>query len=201
MIDRAPEIGHPAAQLHVQLVKVPLPTMKATHAVNPRAAYNDGEEWTKPVPPQKYRLVAKIIAALELQILDVAQLQRKADVKHHDFADHLRSRMKVAKRIKWLGSRFAAHLRPLAVSHRFWHIILTMPGKRQIARLNLYCFRCKSLAHSCRDEEPQPVQHARNPILIENGRLFDAVSENSALASLALAVGQVVAAGAAALVV
>ncbi len=43
------------------------------------------------------------------------------------------------------------------------------------------------------------MQHARNPILIENGRLFDAVSENSALASLALADGQVVAAGAAAL--
>jgi len=56
----------------------------------PNAPFPDlgGEHWTEPVPPQTNRLVADIDAALEQQILDLAQRQRVADVQHPRQADH-----------------------------------------------------------------------------------------------------------------
>jgi hypothetical protein len=49
-----------------------------------------GELRAEPVPPEAHRLVADVDAALEKQILDLAQRQWLADVKHHREADHLR---------------------------------------------------------------------------------------------------------------
>jgi hypothetical protein len=44
---------------------------------------------TEPVPPEPHRLMADIDAALEKQILDLAQRQRVPDVHHHREVDHL----------------------------------------------------------------------------------------------------------------
>ena len=48
------------------------------------------EHRTEPVPPQTHRLVADVDAALEQDVLDLAQRQRVADVQHHRAPDHLR---------------------------------------------------------------------------------------------------------------
>jgi hypothetical protein len=72
LFHRAPQVNHLAAQLHVHLIEVSLPMAKAAHMVDPLAADLAGEERAKPVPPQSHRLVAKIVASLEEQILDVA---------------------------------------------------------------------------------------------------------------------------------
>ena len=73
VIDRAPEVDHLAVQLHVHLIEVPAPVAKPAHAVHPTPADLAGEEWAEPVPPQPHRLMAKVKAALEQQILDITQ--------------------------------------------------------------------------------------------------------------------------------
>jgi hypothetical protein len=76
----------------------------AAHMVDPLAADLAGEERAKSVPPQPHRLMGKVEAALEEQVLHVPQRQRKADVEHHHFADHLGCRMEIPKRARRLGS-------------------------------------------------------------------------------------------------
>jgi len=90
VIDRPPEVHHLATQLHVHLVEVPAPMPKAAHPVHPLATDIGCEHRSKPVPPQPNRFMTYVDAALEQQVHDVAQAQRKADVHHHHEPDHLR---------------------------------------------------------------------------------------------------------------
>ena len=76
MIDGAPEVAHLAAHLHVDLVEMPLPMGELAHTVDPPTADLAGEHRAEPAPPQPHGLVANVDAALEQQILDVAQRQR-----------------------------------------------------------------------------------------------------------------------------
>jgi len=48
-----------------------------------------GEHGTEPVPPEPYRLVANVYAALEQQVFDLAERQWIAHVHHHREADYL----------------------------------------------------------------------------------------------------------------
>jgi len=43
------------------------------HVMHPLAADLAGEHWPEPGPPKPYRLVTYVYAALEQQVLDVAQ--------------------------------------------------------------------------------------------------------------------------------
>jgi hypothetical protein len=62
-----------------------------------------GEYRAEPVPPQPHRFMADVDAALEQQILDVAQRKRIANVHHHHQADHLGRAVEVPKRVGRLG--------------------------------------------------------------------------------------------------
>ena len=56
------------------------------HALAPNIA---GKHWPEPVPPEPHGLVTHVDAALEQQILDVAQRQWEPDVYQHDQPDDL----------------------------------------------------------------------------------------------------------------
>lgn len=83
-------IDHLAVELPVHLVEMPLPVPKPAHPVEPLASNITCEHGSKPVPPEPHRLVAKVDAAFEQQILDVPQAQRELHVHHHHQPDHLR---------------------------------------------------------------------------------------------------------------
>ena len=73
LIDRAPQIMHLATDLHVHLIKMPIPVPEPLHPRYPLTADVGGEHWTKTVPPEAHRLVANIDPPLEQQVLDVPQ--------------------------------------------------------------------------------------------------------------------------------
>jgi hypothetical protein len=73
VIDSAPEVDHLPVELHVHLIQVPAPMPEPSHARHALAPRLAREERAEPVPPEAYRLVAKVDAALEQQILDVPQ--------------------------------------------------------------------------------------------------------------------------------
>ena len=56
-----------------------------------------GEHRAEPVPPQPYCLMANIDAALEQDILNLAQRQRVANVHHHREANNLGRRVEISK--------------------------------------------------------------------------------------------------------
>lgn len=89
VIDRAPELDHLAVELHVHLVEVPAPMPKPPHVVHPPPSDLPGKERTEPVPPEAHGLMAKVIATLEQQVLDVPERQRKPDIQHHHVTDQL----------------------------------------------------------------------------------------------------------------
>ena len=76
------------------------------------------KERTKAVPPEPHGLVAKIDAAFEQQVLDVAQAQREPDVHHHYQSDHLGRGVEIAERTDGLG---AAHARLLPARGSAYH--------------------------------------------------------------------------------
>jgi hypothetical protein len=126
VIHRTPQIMRFAVDLHEHLVEVPAPVAETPH---PRTALTPDvgcEQRAEPIPPQPHRLVANVDAALEEQILNVAQRQRKADLHHDQQPDHLRRRMKIAERI--LGSQLA-HPRRIAALHPARHFALTTPSR------------------------------------------------------------------------
>ena len=89
MVDRAPQVYHLAIELHAHLVEMPSPVPEPAHVVDPPATDLAGKHRPKPVPPQAHGLVAKIVAALEKQVLDVPQRQREPDVQHYHLTDQL----------------------------------------------------------------------------------------------------------------
>jgi hypothetical protein len=58
-----------------------------------------GEHRSEPVPPEPDRLVANVDAALEQQILDLAERQWLAHIHHHRQANDLGRRVEIAERI------------------------------------------------------------------------------------------------------
>ena len=89
MIHCTPEVVHLAVDLPVDLVEMPAPMRNATHAADPLPTDVACEHGAKPVPPEPHRLMAKIDAAFEQQVLDVPQRQREPYIHHHHKADHL----------------------------------------------------------------------------------------------------------------
>lgn len=69
-----------AVDLHEHLIEVPPPAAEAAHVAHAALAHLDCEHRTEAVPPDANRLVAKIEAALEQQMLDISQVQREANV-------------------------------------------------------------------------------------------------------------------------
>ena len=60
--------------------------------------------------------MAQIDAALEQQVLDIAQRQREAHIHQHHQPDHLGRRVEAPERAGRFGSRFARH--PATASSR-----------------------------------------------------------------------------------
>ena len=60
-------------------------------------------ESTEPVQPKTHGFMTYIDPALEQQVLDDPQTQRKANIHHHQQADHLRRRIELAKWARRLG--------------------------------------------------------------------------------------------------
>jgi hypothetical protein len=81
----------------------------------------------EPVPPVPHRLVADVDPALEKQVLDVPQAQRKTDIHHDHQADNLWRRIETAERTGRLVPRFARHSPQLAAAQDPCRIALTAP--------------------------------------------------------------------------
>jgi hypothetical protein len=73
----------------IGLVEMPSPVGEGAHVIDTLPADLGGEHRAEPVPPQPHSLVADVDAALEQQVLDVAQGQRVLHVHHHHQPDHL----------------------------------------------------------------------------------------------------------------
>ena len=90
------------------------------------------EHRTEPVPPQPHRLMADIDAALEQNVLDLAQRQRIPDIHHHRQADDFGRRVEITEQIS-----HPQRLRTgLAASSQFGLTVPNpelLPTKREIA--------------------------------------------------------------------
>ena len=82
-------VAHLGVDTDVDFVEMPAPVGVGPHVMNALSADLGGEHRAEPVPPKPHRLVADVDAALEQQVLDVAQRQRVADVHHHHQPDDL----------------------------------------------------------------------------------------------------------------
>jgi hypothetical protein len=76
MVHGAPQIMPLAVDLHEHLIKMPAPVAVSPHLAHPLAADIRRKHRSEPVPPEPYCLVADVDAALEQQVLNVAQAQR-----------------------------------------------------------------------------------------------------------------------------
>ena len=130
MVDRAPQVYHLAVELHDHLVEMPSPVPEPAHVVDPPATNLAGKERTEPIPPQAHGLVAKVVAALEQEILDIPQRQRKSDIQHHHQPDHFRRRVETPKRAWRKCSGFAAHAEAIPPPGGACHVGLTRPPKQ-----------------------------------------------------------------------
>ena len=87
VLGRPSIVHHLAVELHVHLVEMPTTVPKIAHVADAPSTDLAGEEGTEPIPPQAHGLVAKILTALEQQVLDIPQRQREPDVKHYHLTD------------------------------------------------------------------------------------------------------------------
>ena len=106
-LDSPPEVAHLAVDLHVDLVETPMPMGELAHVLDPLSADLAGEHRAEPVSPQPHGLVTNVDAALEQQVLDVAQGQGETDLKHDHQPDHLGRGVEPAKRV--VGFLLAGH--------------------------------------------------------------------------------------------
>ena len=109
VINGAPEVVHLAVDLHVHLIEMPSPVGDALHPADPLPTNVACKHRTEAVPPEPDSLVAKVDTALEQQILDIPQRERKADIHHDHQADHLGRRVEAAKGTRWFCSGFSFH--------------------------------------------------------------------------------------------
>ena len=89
MIDRAPQVVRLTVDLHEHLVEVPAPMPEAAHRARPLSPDVAGKHRTEPVPPKADGFVTQIDAALEQEVFDVPQRQRKPHIHQHDQSDDL----------------------------------------------------------------------------------------------------------------
>ncbi len=107
VIDGAPQVHHLAIHFDVHLVEVPFPMLKTPHPTNSLALNVCSKRRTETISPVPHGLVAEVNPALEEQVFDVPQRQRKTDVHQHHKPDYLRRGVKISERI--LGSGAAHH--------------------------------------------------------------------------------------------
>lgn len=98
VIERAPAVIGLGVDLHEHLIQVPAPVSKTPPEADTALAHLAGKHRPEPVPPEPDGFMAQIDAALELQILDVPQAQREADVHHDHQADYFGRCVETAKR-------------------------------------------------------------------------------------------------------
>jgi hypothetical protein len=84
VIDRSPQIHHLSVDPHVHLVEVPLPVPKSAHSADPLTTDFSNEKGPEAVPPLPHGIMADIDAAIEQEILDVPQAQRKLDIHQNN---------------------------------------------------------------------------------------------------------------------
>jgi hypothetical protein len=72
-LNGSPQVDHIAVELHVHLIEMPAPVSKPPHAADPLATNVACKQRAEPAPSQPHRLVAYVDAALEQQILNIAQ--------------------------------------------------------------------------------------------------------------------------------
>ena len=65
VVDRTPQVMRLAIDIHIHLIEMPLPLAEAAHSGDTLPANIRGKERTEAVPPQSYRLMAKIDATLK----------------------------------------------------------------------------------------------------------------------------------------
>ena len=70
----------------------------------------DGGEFLRAVPPETYRPMADVDAALDQQIFDLSQRQRVANIHHHREADDLWRTVEIAEGISHLAKLWMPHL-------------------------------------------------------------------------------------------
>jgi hypothetical protein len=68
---------------------MPLPLPKSAHPADPLPANVGGKHRTEPSPPEPHRLMTDVDAALEQQVLNIAQRQRKSNVHQDHQPDYL----------------------------------------------------------------------------------------------------------------
>jgi hypothetical protein len=76
-------------EVGAKFVEVPAPLLEAFHPAHPLAPDVTRKQRTKLAPPLPYGLMTHVDPALEQQVFDLAQRQRKLNVHHHYEADHL----------------------------------------------------------------------------------------------------------------
>lgn len=102
-----------------------LPPLAAQpHPVDPAPPDLGDKRRAEPVPPEPHRLVADLDAAFMQQVLDIAQRQRKTDIRHHHQSNDIRARLEVAER-GTLDHRARLCLRPAAL--KGFLCIITVP--------------------------------------------------------------------------
>lgn len=87
MVDDAPKVMLLPIDHHKHLVEVPAPVTEPAHLRHTLATDLRGEHGAEPVPPKPHSLVANVDPALEQQVLNVPQAQRKPDVHHYHQPD------------------------------------------------------------------------------------------------------------------
>lgn len=97
MINSPPEVVRHPVDLHVDIVQVPLPVAMGSHRFHPSLPDLGREHRSEPVPPVTHRFVVDLDPSLVEQVLDIAQGQREADVKHHRQTDDLKASLEVAE--------------------------------------------------------------------------------------------------------
>src|SRR5690606_30102068 len=91
------------------LIEVPLPVAETPHSADTLTVDVGGKYRPEPIPPMPHCFVANVDAALEQQVRNVAQAQRKPDVHQHNQPDDLRRRVEAAERT----ARLALDLRAM----------------------------------------------------------------------------------------
>jgi hypothetical protein len=98
VIDGASKVIRHSVDLHKDILEVPAPLFAITHSIHSLASEFRGKHRTEPVRPVANQFVADLASALNQQVFDGAQLQRKTDAKHRRQADDLWPRLEVAER-------------------------------------------------------------------------------------------------------
>jgi hypothetical protein len=113
VVNRPPKVVHLANNLFVDLIEASPLLVESPDVLDAPSADLGRDHRTDAVPPQPHSLVEDVDAALEQQVLDVAQRQRVADVHYDDQPADLRLGFKMA------GGLHTAMVAPQRRRHKF----------------------------------------------------------------------------------